>query len=127
LKLTGRCYDETRTLALASYTGPRLALFRGCGGAGPALAKESFGTIDVIAHRSVAVPGGVETVDFRAQDPDSGFGVLTLRRGSYPAGLGQVAVTNGVAKLLRLDLGSTRAGRTGRQSCSSSSGSWRRS
>jgi putative ABC transport system permease protein len=74
--------------------------------AGVARAKESFGTIDVIAHRSVAVPGGVETVDFRAQDPDSAFGVLALRQGSYPAGPGHVAVTDGVAKLLRLDLGS---------------------
>ncbi|HET7855524.1 MAG TPA: ABC transporter permease [Gaiellaceae bacterium] len=77
--------------------------------AGLALAKKSFGTIDVIAHRSVAVPGGVETVDFRAQDPDSAFGVLALRQGSYPAGPGQVAVTDGVADLLRLDLGSTLA------------------
>jgi putative ABC transport system permease protein len=77
--------------------------------AGLALAKESFESTDVIAHRSVAVPGGVETVDFRAQDPDSAFGVLALRQGSYPAGPGQVAVTDGVAKLLRLDLGSTLA------------------
>jgi putative ABC transport system permease protein len=77
--------------------------------AGLARARESFGTIDVIAHRSVAVPGGVETVDFRAQDPDSAFGVLALRKGSYPAGAGQVAVTDGVAELLRLDLGSTLA------------------
>ena len=29
----------------------------------------AFGTIEVIGHRSIAVPGGVETVDFRAQDP----------------------------------------------------------
>ena len=77
--------------------------------AGLALAKKSFGTIDVISHRSVAVPGGVETVDFRAQDPDSPFGVLALRHGSYPTGPGQVAVTDGVAKLLRLELGSTLA------------------
>jgi putative ABC transport system permease protein len=74
--------------------------------AGLTLAKESFGTTDIIAHRSVAVPGGVETVDFRAQDPNSAFGVLALRQGSYPAGPGQVAVTDGVAELLRLDLGS---------------------
>jgi putative ABC transport system permease protein len=77
--------------------------------AGLALAKESFGTTDVITHRSVAVPGGVETVDFRAQDPHSAFGVLALRQGSYPAGPGQVAVTDGVADLLHLDLGSTTA------------------
>ena len=77
--------------------------------AGVAAARRSFATIDVIAHRSVAVPGGVETVDFRAQDPDGAFGLLALRRGSYPTGAGQVAVTDGVARLLQLELGSTLA------------------
>ena len=70
-----------------------------------------FGTIDVISHRSVPVPGSVETVDFRAQDPDGAYGgeLLALRRGSYPTGPRHVAVTDGVAKLLRLELGSTLA------------------
>jgi putative ABC transport system permease protein len=77
--------------------------------AGLAQAKQSFGRIDVVAHRSIAVPGGVESVDYRAQDPDSAFGVLALRRGTYPSGPEQVAVTDGVAELLRLDLGSTLA------------------
>jgi putative ABC transport system permease protein len=74
-------------------------------GAGLALAKESFGTIDVIALRSVAVPAGVETVDFRAQ-------IGTARSESSRSAMAatrlapdQVAVTDGVAKLLRLDLG----------------------
>jgi putative ABC transport system permease protein len=79
--------------------------------AGLASAEESFGTIDVIAHRSLAVPGSVESVDLRAQDPDGAYSgeLLALRRGSYPSGPGQVAVTDGVAELLRLDLGSTLA------------------
>ena len=79
--------------------------------AGLASAEESFGTIDVIAHRSLAVSGSVETVDLRAQDPDGAYSgeLLALRRGSYPSGPGQVAVTDGVAELLRLDLGSTLA------------------
>jgi putative ABC transport system permease protein len=79
--------------------------------AGLAAARRSFGTIDVIAHRSVAVPGSVDTVDYRAQDPGGTYGgeLLALRRGSYPTGPGQVAVTDGVAELLRLDLGSTLA------------------
>jgi putative ABC transport system permease protein len=77
--------------------------------AGLAHAEESFGTVDVVAHRFVAVPGGVETVDFRAQDPHSAFGVLALLQGSYPTGTDQVAVTDGVAELLGLDLGSTLA------------------
>jgi putative ABC transport system permease protein len=79
--------------------------------AGLAAARRSFGTIDAIAHRSVAVPGNVETVDYRAQDPRGAFGsaLLALRRGSYPVGPRQVAVTDGVAELLRLDIGSTLA------------------
>ena len=74
-----------------------------------ASAEESFGTTDVIGHRKVPVPGGVETVDFRSQDTDGPYGgdLLALRRGSYPAGPGQVALTEGVAELLNVELGAT--------------------
>jgi putative ABC transport system permease protein len=76
-----------------------------------AAARRWFGTTEVIGHRSVAVPGSVETIDYRAQAPDGTFGgeLLALRRGSYPVGPRQVAVTNGVAELLRLEVGSTLA------------------
>ena len=76
-----------------------------------AAAKRYFGTIDVIGHRSVPVPGSVETLDFRAQDPRGAYGgeLLALRQGRYPTGPTQVAVTDGVAELLRLELGSTLA------------------
>jgi putative ABC transport system permease protein len=76
-----------------------------------ATAKRYFGTIDVIGHRSVPVPGSVETLDFRAQDPHGAYGseLLALRRGRYPSGPREFAVTDGVAKLLRLELGSTLA------------------
>jgi putative ABC transport system permease protein len=74
-------------------------------------AKKSFGTIDVIGHRSVPVPGSVQTVDYRSQIPGGAYGgeLLALRRGSYPVGRGQVAVTDGVAESLRLEIGSTLA------------------
>ena len=74
-----------------------------------ASAEESFGTTDVIGHRKVPVPGGVETVDFRSQNPDGPYGgdLLALRRGSYPTGPGQVALTEGVAELLNVELGAT--------------------
>jgi len=72
-------------------------------------AEESFGTTDVIGHRTVPVPGGVETVDFRSRDPDGPYGgeLLALRHGSYPARPGQVALTEGVAELLNVELGAT--------------------
>jgi putative ABC transport system permease protein len=76
-----------------------------------AAARRYFGTIDVVGHRSVAVPGSVETVDFRSQDPNGAHGgeLVALRRGRYPTGPREVAVTDGVAKLLRVELGSTLA------------------
>jgi putative ABC transport system permease protein len=70
-----------------------------------AAAEERFGTIDVIGHRSLPVPGGVDTVEFRAQDPRGPYVPLALRRGSYPDGASQVAVTDGVATLLGLEVG----------------------
>jgi putative ABC transport system permease protein len=70
-------------------------------------AREWFRTTEVIGYRSFAVPGSVETVEFRAQDPNGAFGsaLLALRRGSYPEGPSQVAVTDGVADLLALEIG----------------------
>src|SRR5262245_12398130 len=75
---------------------------------GLAAARKSFGAIDVIAHRSVSVPGSVESLDYRAQDPNGVYGgvLLALRRGSYPTRADQVAVTSRVAELLRVDIGS---------------------
>ncbi len=79
--------------------------------AGLDAAEKSFGTIDVIGHRSVPVPGSVEEVDYRSQIPGGAYGgeLLTLRRGNYPVRPGQIAVTDGVAESLRLEIGSTLA------------------
>ena len=74
-----------------------------------AAAEERFGTTDVIGHRTLPVPGSVDTVEFRAQDPRGPYVGLALRRGSYPEGPGQVAVTDGVATLLGLEIGKTLA------------------
>jgi putative ABC transport system permease protein len=77
--------------------------------AGLAAAKKRFGTTDVIGHRSVAVPGGIEKVDYRSQDPHGAYGgeLLGLRTGRYPVRANEVAVTDGVADLLDLELGAT--------------------
>jgi putative ABC transport system permease protein len=74
-------------------------------------AKKSFGTFDVIGHRSVRVPGSVETLDYRSQTPGGTYTgkLLALRSGSYPVGPREVAVTDGVAESLRLEIGSTLA------------------
>jgi putative ABC transport system permease protein len=74
-------------------------------------AKKSFGTFDVIGHRSVSVPGSVDSVDYRSQTPGGPYTgeLLALRSGSYPVGPREVAVTDGVAESLRLEIGSTLA------------------
>lgn len=79
--------------------------------AGLDAARKSFGTLDVIGHRSVRVPGSFETVDYRSQVPDGIYGgeLLALRDGSYPTGPREAAVTDEVAESLRLELGSTLA------------------
>jgi putative ABC transport system permease protein len=74
-------------------------------------ARKWFGTTEAIGYRSIAVPGSVESVEFRAQDPHGIFAskLLALRQGSYPEGPRQVAVTDGVADLLALEIGDTLA------------------
>lgn len=66
-----------------------------------------FDAIDVIARRAVDVPGLFDPVELRAQDPGGTFGspMLGLRDGRYPTDAGEMAVTDGVADDLRLDLG----------------------
>src|SRR5918998_3002984 len=72
-----------------------------------AATRDRFGTLDVIGHRTQPVPGSVDPVEFRSQDPRGPYGDarLALRRGSYPDGPGQVAVTDEVATLLDLEIG----------------------
>jgi len=72
-------------------------------------ARRSFGAIDVIGHRSVPVPGSVEKLEYRSQVPGGTYGgdLLALRSGRYPAGPREVAVTDGVADSLQLEIGST--------------------
>src|SRR5215207_10109573 len=74
-------------------------------------AKQAFGTFDVIGHNSASVPGSVETLDYRSQTPGGTYTgeLLALRSGSYPVGPREVAVTDGVAESLRLEIGSTLA------------------
>ena len=74
-------------------------------------ARNYFGTIEVIRHRSVPIPGSVDSVEFRGQDPHGAYAseLLAVRQGRYPNGPREVAVTDGVAKLLGLQVGSTLA------------------
>ncbi len=72
-------------------------------------AEEWFGTIDVIGHRTVPVPGRFEPVEYRTQDPEGPYGgpLLDVVEGRFPAGAGEVAVTDALAESFELDLGDT--------------------
>ena len=91
-------------------TAQDLATFQG---ANPQLAaqlaalRHRFGSVDVIENQTLTVPGSTDTYDLRAQDPHGPFGqpMLALVSGRFPAGPGQVAVTQGVASDFRLRIG----------------------
>jgi len=78
-------------------------------GADVAAAKGHFGTVDVIAHQKVPIPGSVATLDLRGQDPHGAYGqpMLRLDTGRYPTGPHDVAVTGRVARIFNLRVGQT--------------------
>ena len=69
--------------------------------------QQHVGRVDVIENQTVAIPGSISTYDLRAQDPRGAYGqpMLSLVSGRYPAGPGQVAVTQGVATTFNLRIG----------------------
>jgi putative ABC transport system permease protein len=73
---------------------------------GIATARTQFGRIEVIGNARAPIPGSVNTVDVRAQQPGGLYSspMLRLDAGHYPA-VGQVAVTSGVAAIYRLHIG----------------------
>jgi putative ABC transport system permease protein len=76
--------------------------------AGVKATARQFGQVEVIEHAKAAIPGSVNTVDVRSEQPDGRYSspMLRLDAGQYPAP-GQVAVTSGVAAIYRLRIGST--------------------
>jgi putative ABC transport system permease protein len=68
-----------------------------------------FGTVEVIGHRPAPVPGSVETLELRTQDPHGAYGapMLRLREGRYPVAAGEVAVTDAVAATFQVGVGGT--------------------
>jgi putative ABC transport system permease protein len=68
-----------------------------------------FGTVDVIGRRAVPVPGSVEPLELRTQDPQGAYGrpMLALRAGRWPSAAGEVAVTDAVAAIFQTAVGGT--------------------
>jgi putative ABC transport system permease protein len=72
-----------------------------------AAADEWFGVTDVIGHHAAHAPGVYQPVDLRTQDRNGAFGrpTLDLRAGRYPTAAGEIAVSDGVAESLDVELG----------------------
>jgi putative ABC transport system permease protein len=69
--------------------------------------RQRFGTVEVITHRDIPIPGSVSTFDLRAESVDGPFASVTLHldTGRFPSGPGEVAVTSDVAKEFNLQVG----------------------
>ena len=69
--------------------------------------QHRVGQVDVIENQAIVIPGSINTYDLRAQNPRGPFGqpMISLVSGNYPAGPGQVAVTDGVASAFNLKVG----------------------
>lgn len=72
-------------------------------------AESQLGVVDVVVRWARLVPGSVETVEYRSQDPAGAFSepMLALRDGRYPGEANEIAVTDGVADTFGLRIGST--------------------
>ena len=68
---------------------------------------KTFGTVDVIERANVPVPGSVDTVEVRRQDPHGPYGaaMVAIRAGRYPNRSGEVAITDRVAELFHARVG----------------------
>lgn len=73
-----------------------------------ATAKERYGTVEVIGHTPLAVPGVPLPLDLRFQEPNGTFSspLLGLRDGRYPTAENELALTAQSADLLDVTVGS---------------------
>jgi putative ABC transport system permease protein len=88
-------------------TANSLMTFSGADPANVAAAQRAFGTVDEIDHQSIPIPGSLNSLDLRAQDPNGKFGHPTLRlvTGRFPTGAGDVALTAGAAATFNAHIG----------------------
>ena len=93
--------DPTMGTATASMT------FIGPDRADVAAARHAFGTVEEIDHQSIAIPGSLNTVDLRAQDPHGKYGSSTLRlvNGRFPTGPDDIAMTGDAAATFNVHIG----------------------
>ena len=69
----------------------------------------AFDAIDPIGHRNVAIPGSMDSLDYRAQAVDGAYSgpLLAVIDGRAPSGDDEVALTDGAAETLSATIGDT--------------------
>ena len=72
-----------------------------------AVAEDHFGTIDVIRSQFARIPGSIQTLELRSQNPDGPYSspLIALLEGRFPTREGEVAVTDSTARLLGVGIG----------------------
>ena len=70
-------------------------------------AEEWFGTIEVIGHQQVPIPGTTAAVELRSIEPDGAFSgpMVSVLEGRRPASVDEIALTEGAAADLDAGLG----------------------
>jgi len=118
LTVGAACFGVAAAYNLAPPPSPQLGSadyllqFAGPGGkamtADIAAARKAFGSIEVVGHQFVPIPGSAQSVEFRALSPGGPYSgpMLALVQGRYPSSAGQVAVTRGLAQALQVHIGS---------------------
>ena len=118
LTVGAACFGVAAAYNLAPPPSPQLGSadyllqFAGPGGkamtADIAAARKAFGTIEVVGHQFVPIPGSAQSVEFRALSPGGPYSgpMLAIVQGRYPSSAGQVAVTRGLAQALQVRIGS---------------------
>ena len=71
------------------------------------LLQDRLGPTDLIGRSEVEIPGSVEPLELRAQDPEGayGAGMLARRSGRFPTSPDEVALTAGTARSLAVQVG----------------------
>ena len=71
------------------------------------LLQDRLGPTDLIGRSEVEIPGSVERLELRAQDPEGlyGAGMLARRSGRFPTSPDEVALTAGTARSLAVQVG----------------------
>ncbi len=69
--------------------------------------RQRFGTLDVVAHQRIPIPGSVSTIDIRAENPHGPYVGVTVRldAGRYPTRAGEIALTKSVMSTFGLQSG----------------------